>query len=115
MFHGAWARVPGAGPARSSGVHRLGSRRERAEFSRLAVYAAGSRRVHLNPSGERGSARSPHAYVAMPLGARRLTESARKSPILGEPALDGSEFHRSHSSSTSAYVLWRDSDPLDRT
>src|SRR6202035_2084405 len=32
-------RVPGAGPARSSGVHRLGSRRERAEFSRLAVYA----------------------------------------------------------------------------
>ena len=44
-------RVPGAGPARSSGVHRLGSRRERAEFSRLAVYAAGSRRVHLNPSG----------------------------------------------------------------
>lgn len=25
-------------------------------------------------------------------GARRLTESARKSPILGEPALDGRSF-----------------------
>jgi hypothetical protein len=45
----------------------------------------------------RGGARSPHAYVAMPYGACRETESARKSPILGEPALDGSEFHRSYS------------------
>ena len=95
-------RVPGAEPARSSGVHRLGSRRERAEFSRLAVYAAGLRRVHHNPSGVINSAgalavRMPN--VSMPLGRSSPNRICSKIAY----ALDSSEFHRSHSPSTSAY------------
>jgi hypothetical protein len=71
-----------------------------------AVYAAHFRRVHLNPSGIFNSAgalavRMPN--VSMPLGRSSPNRICSKIAY----ALDSSEFHRSHSPSTSAYGATR--------